>query len=317
LKLFLLFSVLTLFLFNTHAVEAFTVTPSYLDLSVERGEKVEKTVSIFNEATEAARFSFEVADVKFSEDSVPQFLLDQELGGNSIKWWVNFEDSMLDLQPGEKKDLKIRLSIPDGADPGGHYGAIVFSRVNPNPEQNKTAVGLNQKLASLLFFNVEGQVFRTFEVGRFGANSSINNSLPVNFTILINNRGNTHLQPHGLVTIYDVWRNKKVGQVVVNEQFLYLFPQGNKLFEAQWVDSDPLGSIWRYFGPYKAVLEMKAEGASDVKVESQFWVLPGTVVMVFLGAGLLFITALLVYTKVVLSRHKRGQRRSGGRGGYG
>lgn len=297
--------------------DAFTVIPSYMDLPLEKGERVEKSITLQNDASESAKFSFEVADVKFSADGTPQFLPDPEPGANSLKWWINFDESMLELGPGEKKELKVNLSVPEAADPGGHYGAVVFSKINRQEQQDKTAVGVTQKLAVLMFLNVEGQVNRFFEIEKFSPNSTLNNSLPVKFTILINNKGNTHLQPHGVISVLDTWRNKQVGKVLVNEEFLYLFPQGNKLFEVTWADPNPLGSIWRYFGRYKAVLEMKAEGASDIKSEAEFWVLPANLIMLVSGISVSVLILLLLYTKIILSRHNRSRSRADRRGGYG
>jgi hypothetical protein len=316
LKRFFLVLTATIFLlFNPSSTKAITVTPSYSDISVDKGEKIARKITFLNDQVGDAIFNLEIADVKFSEGGTPQFLTSREIPPDSLRWWVSLESNTFELKSGESKEINVNLVVPSDAAPGGHYGAVLINTTFKTQQNDKTAIGLNQKVASLLFINVEGQVNRFLEIEKFDTNSSINNSLPVKFTLLLKNQGNTHLQPHGVIEIYDLFANKQVGQVIINEDFSYLFPQSNKFLEESWTDPNPLGSIWRYFGRYKATLIMRAEATPEVRSEVIFWVLPGKLILGGVGIFLLLFIALGIYTRVVLRGVRKTRSHHGG--GYG
>lgn len=311
-----LFVIVIFFLITGRSVEALTLTPSYLDFSLERGEKIEKKITIQNDSQSQAIYKLEIADVKFTQDQTPQFLTSQDIPPDSIRWWTNLDLGELMMNPGETKDVTLSFTVADDATPGGHYAALMVSSSASETGEDKASIGVNQKLASLLLINVEGQVNRFIEIENFSPNSSINGSLPIKFSMIVKNNGNTHLQPHGVIHIFDQFSNKLVGQVVVNEDFNYLFPQSQKFFEVEWEDPNPLGSFWRYFGRYKAILEMKAENTPSVKSETWFWIIPGRVILfaiVFIAVVLLF---LIIYAKIVI-RSRSTRKSSRHKGGYG
>jgi hypothetical protein len=301
MKLLYLFSLTLTFLSlaSFNQVEAVSLSPSIQDLLVKRGDNFQSKIIIQNDEPEELAVVLEASDVKFTTAGTPQFLGSQNIPPDSLLWWLNFDKGPYILKPGEKKEVILTISVPMETLAGGHYGAILASKVFDPNLQNTTGLALKSKLASLMFADVEGDVKRAFDIQKFTVDNQINEGLPINFEVTINNQGNNHLQPHGVIRVVNDFTAKEVGKLLINEDFSYLFANNQRSFSLSWdkyLISNP--GIF-YFGKYSAFLEMSAPGANQTASRLTFWILPIKTLILLIVAILLAVGGLIGYTKKI------------------
>ncbi len=263
------------FLLNPSSAQAARLAPSFIDLSVDKGQQFTREITITNNEKEPFSFALEGSDVRFSTSGIPQFLSNADIPPDSLLWWLNYEPGPYALRPGESRTVPIVLNVPANAAPGGHYGAILVRNIGDQPsgDEKPTHVTLQAKIASLLFVEVAGKVERSLGITTFTTNRSLYSKLPIEFTVQVQNSGNTHLQPHGLITIAKSLTGKEVARRPVNADLAYLFPGATKQYNVTWRDNNDLPHL-PYFGPYKATLTLSADRVEPLRQTITFWIIP-------------------------------------------
>jgi len=303
-KLAALFLFFTFFVSFVPYVSAVTIYPSFTDLTGKKGESFVKTITLINDSEETQTFLLEGADVRFSQEGVPQFLLVEDIPPDSILWWLSFDRGPYLLAPGEEEKITFSISIPDATDPGGHYGAILVSPFTPK-EKDQSAARLESKVASLLFVNVEGEVDRSFSIASFSSAKGLYFSLPVFFNLLVKSDGNTHLQPYGMISVYNTLTRNRVAELLVNDDFKYLFPGTARILPVEW-EARGLPPFWPfYFGKYRALLELKTATGPTVIAEAYFWVIPVKVIFILIATVLAAFLGLRLYGAYLVRRTRK------------
>jgi len=300
-KLFVLALFFVLFVKFTSSVSALTIYPSFIDLSGKKGENFKRAITLINDSKEPQIFLLEGADVRFNQDGVPQFLTIEDIPPDSMLWWLSYDKGPYLLAPGESKEIPISISISDTSDPGGHYGAILVSRLVLEDE-NQSAARLKSKVGSLLFVNVEGEVDRSFSISSFSSEKELYSSLPVFFNLLLKSDGDTHLQPYGTISIYNALNRKKVASFLVNEDFKYLFPGTARFLSSEW-EAKGFPPFWPlYFGKYEALLELKTAEGPTITAKTSFWVIPFKVIFILVAMALAAFLGLRYYGRLLVRR---------------
>lgn len=303
-KLAALFLFFTFFVSFAPCVSAITIYPSFTDLTGEKGESFVKTITLVNDSEETQTFLLEGADVRFSQEGVPQFLLVADIPPDSILWWLSFDRGPYLLAPGEEEKVVFSLSVPDTTDPGGHYGAILVSPFTP-ADKDQSAARLESKVASLLFINVEGEVDQSFSVASFSPEKGSYTSLPVSFSLLVRNDGNTHLQPYGTISVHNALTRRRVANILVNEDFSYLFPGTVRSLPVEW-EARGFPPFWPfYFGKYRALLELKTATGPTVIAEAYFWIIPIKVILILIATALAAFLGLRFYGAYLVKRTQK------------
>lgn len=245
-------------LFFPAFANALTVGPVKLEYSVDPGDVVRGEMIVQNEGAESKTFypSFE----KFTEvDGEKQFTKE----GSDLSTWFSIQSNIL-LQPAEQKTIPFTISIPQNADPGGHYAVIWWSTASPNEGQGQ--VSIVTRAGVLVYVRVSGNITESGKVVEFNINDSQNffNITPLVLSLAFENDGNVHLKPVGEFTLRNIFGSNRA-TLAINQYGLQILPQTSKLLNTEW-DPD-----FKPFGFYKASYDVSF-GELDRRASGSRWV---------------------------------------------
>ncbi len=143
----------------------FVLGPGKSELWMDPGQKITKEIYITNRIGKTMDFKIEIEDFRGSTDPERTVvLLGKERGPYSLKDYLHPEVSRFTLNHGERIILQVEISIPQDAEPGGLYGAVLITAEPPETEikgeEEKTAsqVRIISRLGTLFFVRVKGDV---------------------------------------------------------------------------------------------------------------------------------------------------------------
>lgn len=302
------------------SARAATVTPR-LELSGDPGETVVDKLKVTNEERQSKTFYTEVQNFESQDESgAPRFTT----RGEGLSSWTQIPESIT-VGPGQTVELPITITIPELADPGGHF-AGVFLQTSP-PDGDSGEVALSAKLGTLILLRVNGDFIQGATVLEFATRNRqrIFTSLPVYFYYRFQNTGDDHLKPVGDVLITNTaGRLAKV--LPANPVDGSILPKSVRRFEVVWANnSGPLEQganpeihspsglgFWdavKYqsknfaFGKYTATLKV-VYGTKELKSEKakfSFWIIPWQLLVVA-GTAL---TVVIIIGRFGLRRYNR------------
>jgi hypothetical protein len=290
------------------------ITPSIVERLVKPGETISGQVRVANDSDKELTLFAYLKDFKAAaedETGRAQLIIPGTESGNYISSWINISSEGFVLEPGKEAVAPYTIAIPDNVGPGGYYGAIVFGteaqRPKPGEGETGAAIGVAQQAASLLLLQVEGKADERADVREFKSDRAIYSApFNVKFTTKINNLGNVHIKPRGLIEIRNML-GKKVTTLTVNEDGGNILPKSARIYANEW--KDVFG-----FGKYEASLSLSygtdaeygGEGKKTMTMFWYFWILPAKIIVSTLASLIvalaLFIVFLRFYRKQAIKR---------------
>ena len=109
------------------------VSPQIFELDFFLGESTSQKIKIRNTSEVAMPINVVVTNFSAAEDS-GEMLFDESARDISIdsSQWLKIETPNFILDPGEKKDVHFSISVPESAEPGGHYVVVLFEPQLPS-----------------------------------------------------------------------------------------------------------------------------------------------------------------------------------------
>ncbi len=270
--------------------QALEIAPPVITLTADPGQTITTNISVRNISGGELIVTGQINDfVAAGEDGTPKILMDEtdaSISSNpySIINWIS-PMPQLDLISRQIASLPVTINVPKDAAPGGHYGVVRFTGVAP--ELKGTGVSLSASLGSLILVRVNGDVKENLSISEFfvsqnNTKKSLFEAAPLKFGERIENTGNLHEQPSGLVTVADMFGNK-LATLGVNATA----PQGNilpgstRLF-TQDLDSKVIGNKI-LFGLYTATLKLTYGNNQTITQTITFWVIPYTLIAIIIA----------------------------------
>jgi hypothetical protein len=284
---------------NANAAQGIEISPVLVELNGVAGGTYKVTIKVINVTSSKLFYSVLVNDFTAkNETGTPQTLLDSTLpDAASIGSWVTLPDGFT-LESRESKTIDVTLTIPQDAEPGGHYGVIRFS--GQAPDVDDTGVGLSASVQSLLLVRVDGAITEQAQILEFfsaadGNRTGVFEGSPVGFVTRIQNQGNIHLKPVGSIEVKDAF-GSIVSTIPVNEEKSNVLPDSVRRFDSV------VNEGWM-FGYYTANLTIGYGTKGQALVSSiSFWVIPYRIILIAL---LVILTLGYILKRVVKSYNKR------------
>lgn len=311
-------------LFSNKSAHAITITPVRFEISTDAGQTVSGEMIVMNEQDEAKTLysSYENFEAR-GENGTPTFVP----ATDGLATWISTETSIT-LEARESKVVPFTISVPQGAEAGGHFAAIFWSS-NPN-EPGQVSIGA--KIGTLVLLTVSGDITEEGKVMDFSTKDGQKkfDALPVGFTYRFQNGGNDRIKPEGLLVVKNMFgmttKNLPANQVEGN-----VLPKSIRRFEVVWQsDSDKSLTLadaekisnesffetitrqWNNFalGKYTAYLDI-SYGAKNQKTSAMysFFVFPWQLLLT-LGLLLMLVFFLLRngikhYNKWIISQARQ------------
>ena len=293
-----------------NSAQGIEISPTLVELNAAKGKTYDIKLKITNITTSSLVYTPSVDDfTATNETGTPHIITDSTLPAtSSIKTWVQPIQSFT-LKSRESVDITASITIPENAEPGGHYGVIRFS--GGTPEIDSTGVGLTASAGVLLLVRVDGSITEKAEVASFYTAKSGNQSFffedsPIEFVARIKNDGNIHIKPIGSIEIRDIFNNL-VTTLSVNADKSNVLPNSTRRFDSQY------SKDWM-FGRYTANLTL-GYGTNGQALTStvSFWVIPYKIILagLFILATIIFIFSKMIkaYNRHIINKSKNEENK--------
>lgn len=311
-----------------------TVSPIFFDFNIKPGEVVTDKIRLRNNTDRPLELT--VAIEKIGPDDSGIVSIHEPTAADEYLNWLKIDQTQIIVPAREWYDVPFTLTIPTEAAFGYYYSvafrqeAIIAGPNNTNKISGAAAVPI------LLNVNKDGAIAQS-QIVEFETKHFINEYLPVDFEVKVNNSGNVHLRPHGNIFISGQG-TKDLAILDVNSNLSALLPNAIRNYQASWNDGflvwetvmdgeDPkldkngnpqkaLKIHWDKlthfrFGPYTAnLLLVYDDGQRDVLVEAQtsFWVIPYTLIAICLVGLLVIGFSIRFMLKYYIRRELRRNR---------
>lgn len=274
-----------------------TVTPPLFQLTVAPGESWTSSVKVVNNNGYAVTYGPQVVDFEAQGEGgqgsfVPliQTFENEPIRGDSLGAWIEISKEPITIEAGESGEIEFTVRVPENADPGGHYAAIMIGPYSESAQEG-SHMKVSSFVTSLLFVRIKGEIVESGRIREFTTALSVYQKPEANFVLRFENTGNTHLRPQGSITLYNMW-GKERGQVLINEKsnFGNVLPRSVRKFEFAWSGEENLFEIGRYSA--LVTLAYGDDGRQSTTAKTYFWVVP--VVPVAITLAIVFSTGFLM-----------------------
>lgn len=260
----------------------FAVSPPTFEMSANPGDTITQSIRVDNLTDITLALHADVKDFVPTGEEGQASTTDKRTN-YSLSSWVSVSSPIFDIPARASKTIQFTVAVPQHAEPGGHFGSVVFS-TKPTPQQNMSGTAVGQEIGSLLLLKVAGQVTEKAEIASFSPTQDFWQHGPIAFDIRIKNSGNVQLKPTGTITINNIF-GEKVASVPIDSKTI--LPDSTRKIAASWA-----GSAWP--GWYTATASVSyGSGDQILTSTARFVIFPFNVVAPILL--ILGIAGFLIY----------------------
>jgi len=290
---------------------------SWFIYNLDVGESKHDALLLFNTSDETKTTKI------YPVDSVPSnqgnFALKAEKDPRiGIGAWIELEQTLITLEPGESREIPFTITIPQNADVGEHSGGIVIQRAEVGDVEG-TGAAIVTRVGIRVYQTVPGEIIRDLKILNFGVKRKIKPDQTRFFesSIKVKNLSNVTINPQAelLITGWGKTDYKDIEDLSVRKfrdfftgdsPFPIRFFAGDNISrEWQLIRDQEVSTRWEWpmpeFGRYTFQVRLTYDGADGEVVlttkKASFWVVPLTelaVVIILLGA----IVMLLVIQRL-------------------
>lgn len=282
------------------------LSPTIIEEKVVPGESRDFSLSVENRGdTEMSLTPFARNIIGMDASRLPVYATKPEENTFDLASWITFKESRIVLPPGGGATLNFTVHFPADARPGSHMAGLFVSQAAP--EDIKLGSGIGFEVASILHFQMTGDIVEDTRIREFLSERFVYGSPDVTFRIAVENLGNTFSRPQGVIDITDMF-GKKVAMLPVNKEGSGVFPGDKRDYLIRW---QPEGLT---LGRFDAVLALAVPlvdgGNQTISSVTQFWVLPMKILGPILAGLLAFVIVFYVLLKLYI-RKQLGELRGG------
>lgn len=281
-----------------YRVQAVTVGPVKLEFSADPGDAVRGEMFVQNEESETATLHASLQ--QFTEEDGNKIFNDEK---GDIASWIK-PIAPVTLEAGAQKKIPFTISVPQDAPPGGHFGVLWWSSsVGGKTDQ----VAVVTRAGVLLYLTVSGELERKASILSFDTEGGGRafGALPVSFTVLFKNEGNTYEKPQGTLTLYNIFGGESIQQQA-NEFGSQILPRSQKTLAID-VKSDRF-----LFGPYRAVIDLAYGDNVHLNARTWIWFMPirALSLLIAVGAFILIVPlAVKKYNVWIIGKSRRSRKK--------
>lgn len=321
------FSIIILFIFVLPiSAQALTLSPTRFEISGDPGQVLTHEILLINENDIAETYYPSFSNFEAQGDTGSPTFVDPKDG---IGTWIRSEQSSVYLSPRQQKKVEFSITIPNDAEPGGHFG-VIFWGTSP---ATGDAVSIGAQTGILVLLSVNGDVKEEAGLLDFKTKDNIffYKTLPVSFEYRFRNDGGDRIKPVGSMSIRNTLflPSEKLD---ANPTEGNILPSSTRKFKVDWVEyerapeyvtprgflskfKDDLVYQWRNFavGLYSANLglEYGTQGQYVKKTVFFFvfpWQLVIVMILVLLGAFWGGKKVIQRYNKFIIEKARAGTK---------
>jgi hypothetical protein len=252
--------------FTLAATTDFTVTPVVLDGKGKQREILNYKMTVTNTTNHLVSIYPWVTDVDASIGATGESDLAGTYGKDlsvSLAKWIEVTRGVVDLLPGEHREIPIMVQVHLNAKPGIYHAVIHLSH-----GANRREAEANTNATNDVLINIEvlDDINERLELNMFAPEKNYFSGDSATFSYRIANIGNRGLVPHGKIHIYDR-RGEEVAVIDANQEGKRLDPNAKEMIGSVWAAGDN-------FGRYKAMLDLQYGNRGTIQDTVFFWIIP-------------------------------------------
>ncbi|NTU98487.1 hypothetical protein HGA64_00555 [Candidatus Falkowbacteria bacterium] len=265
------------------ATSSLSANPAIIDEKVQARSIIEQNVKIKNNSPAKLSIYGTIRDLD-KEGAVIAMTDPSQLDrSTSVASWTEFSHGVLELMPGEEKEVALKMSVNPLAKPGKYYAAIDFSSGSNRYEAEANSNQLTMARV-LINLDVSEVIIERAEIAEFNPLKSVNIQNNAVLGLKIRNIGNRAINPTGRILLYD--RNgNEIDEVSLDKQLGEVASNQIGDYRVNWDSA-------KRFGKFKAKLELEYGNSDkrDLQDTVYFYILP----VWFLGLifGLILFVAI-------------------------
>lgn len=274
----------------SRSAQALTVIPPSVEFTADPGQTIQTEVKLYNETASSMTLYSDVRNFSAKDESgTPTFDFTTE--PTDLATWIDVSEEPLVIGAGERVSIPVTITVPNDAEPGGHY-AVLFYGNQPPSDGGATQIAIGSKVGSLFLVRVSGEIVENGSIASFGlGDKQFATHLPVVFGLRFNNSGNVHVRPTGTITVTNMF-GKTSTTLELNPNKGATLPGTIRNYQTTWekntaasstgnIWSDfwkEVGNEWRNFafGRYtaQAVMTFGATTPQQTGASVSFWIIP-------------------------------------------
>ncbi len=226
-----------------------TIAPVIDEFSSESGTTTSRTIKITNPIQEVVTLYPQALNIYSDNDKgQPKFYsLNERNSRYSVSDWITFSKPLIRIAPGEVEEFAYKLTVPKDAEPGGHYGAVLFSTKPPvvqTPDPKNSQVSVVGLIGTLVLHTVPGAVVQKATLTNYSAPTILIRA-PANFSLTFQNTGNVHIKPVGEIKVRNLF-GEVTTSLKVNDGGGSVLPESTRKYETSWKFN------WQQIGKFTA-----------------------------------------------------------------
>ncbi len=268
------------------------VSPQILDLTANPGETSTNTFRLTNASAQAV--DIRATPKNFTprgEEGAVDLTVDDTTF--SLAEWITVSPARTTIQPGKTQDFIVDINVTADAEPGSHFGSVVFQSIPP--EQEGSAALVSQEIAPVILIKVAGDVQESAEIAEFtSGKSTYSNEKTIELLSRIENTGSVHFKPKGIITIKNMFGGE-VAELDIDKR--NVLPASIRQIPTEW---QPEGF---QIGKYTATLTIVYGDNDEIRVaETSFIIFPyQTVLPITIGVVVLVIVGIKFRKRLALA----------------
>lgn len=263
-----------------------SVSPPTFEINANPGDVIENSIRAENLTEEPLSITLEKRNfIAIGEEGSVNLTEDEDRF--SLSSWIEVLPQKYLIPPKSSYIFKYKVSIPKDAEPGGHFGSIVFKSDGVMP--TGTGAAVSQEIGTLVLVKVAGEIKEKGRLLSFEPIKKFWEYGPISFESRIKNEGNIHLKPYGVVNIKNIF-GKKVATVNIDPK--NILPDATRKSATVW-DKKYL------FGRYVAIINLSyGQPSQFLTATTHFYVIPYKLVIIA------FIVSFIIVYLIYRGRHR-------------
>jgi len=211
------------------------VDQSVFSFNLNPKENKEFSLRVKNISKLEQKVFLETQDISIEENNKVSFLpAANEING--MKDWIKSEEKYWVFGPGEEKEVKLNVDVPEKAIPGSHFAVLLVRAVSNATAENILRPIVEGKIGVEILVNVGGDISGKGKIVDFQAPVLAEKKIILKTEF--QNEGTIHYIPHGEIEIKNIFFGK---EKKINIASHFVFPGRKYLFEENFDVESLLG----------------------------------------------------------------------------
>lgn len=271
---------------------AVTPAKAVIEEKLEPGEAYEGDLEVKNNGKN--KFSFTATPMTFAindegDGYVPVF--DKANDYNKMREWVTVTTEKTELEPGESVNVHYIIEVPEGANSGGQYAAILV-RMSQNEDEDTEGAGfkMSNQIGFVIYAEVDGEINKTGII-KDNKTAGFRFSPPISATSVVENTGNTHFTAKYIFQVLPFFGGEELYTNEEEPKTALILPDTSYMNTMTWDDTPSIGIF-----KVRQTVQLNDEDNTESTIEKIVIVCP--VWLIFVIVLVIFVLIFWIVSRI-------------------